>query len=83
MGGSSRERVDKARKLKVKFLGVQDESLCYLVQGNQEYHVLLAGTFVSCDCPDYQYRSDSVDGSFLCKHIWAVLMEVAQNGGGW
>lgn len=77
------KRVDKARKLKVRFVGEADGGLLYTVKGREEYTVLLRGDGVSCSCPDYQYRSVNADYSFICKHLWAVLMEFTQRGGGW
>lgn len=77
------DRVRKARKLKVEFIGEADGGLLYTVQGREEYTVLLRGDGVSCSCPDYQYRSVRADYSFICKHLWAVLMDYAQKGGGW
>lgn len=45
---------------------------------NRTYQVSMHDNQWLCDCDDYQWRSEKEPGSYICKHLWAVLFKVAQ-----
>jgi len=77
-------KIRNARRLKATFKGECDEGRLYEVEsGDNLYSVLVTDSTIKCNCPDYEYRWFKAEASFVCKHCWAVLMEIAQRGGGW
>ncbi len=58
----------------------EEDLMIFTVKGsrNEKYQVSMNENMWLCDCDDYQFRSEREPGSFICKHIWAVLFEVME-----
>ena len=68
------DRVLKSQDLNVESLEEDDPSLLAFIvrSGSGEYLVTVLDNMMRCECPDYYYRHGE-EGSYLCKHCWAVL----------
>ncbi len=66
------------KKGHVKIELFDDDLMIFNVESSKKgnYQVSMNENVWLCDCDDYQYRGDKEVGSFICKHIWAVLFKI-------
>lgn len=64
----------------VKIELFDEDLMIFAVLSSREgdYQVSMNENMWICDCDDYQYRSEKEPGSFICKHMWAVLFKIAE-----
>lgn len=79
-------RVEEGRALwlegKVTFEGADENGLLFTVKGSdggdwQVEYDYYENAWI-CNCPDFYGRHQSANGSFMCKHIWACIFELAE-----
>ncbi len=79
MGKRMQEGLKIYKKGNVEIELLEDDLMIFKVQssGDNAYQVSMHENLWLCDCDDYQWRSEKEPGSYICKHLWAVLFKVA------
>lgn len=68
------------KKGNIEIQMLEDDLMIFNVQSTTggKYQVSMNENLWLCDCDDYQWRSEREPGSYICKHLWAVLFKVAE-----
>lgn len=91
-GNGMRNRLIEGYKLykrgNVDLLFEDEELIQFEVLSSKEYYTIdldLPAGVARCLCPDYMYRHQGadtgLDGSFICKHLWASFFKLAEHRG--